>query len=65
MDNEKAIELSVPILCALINNGFLPAVVAKSAETAAGMVYDHLEEIAVQLQRLYRNLESGDVPGRK
>ena len=63
MANEKIMELSTQILCALINQGFVPpALVGKSVESASGMVRDYLDSLAVQVKSVYHNLEKGNAP---
>ena len=61
MTNEKILELSTQILCALINQGFVPpAVVGKDAENASGMVRDYLDSLAKQVKSVCQGLEQGD-----
>ena len=64
MTAEKTLEISVQILCALINQGFVPAIlVGKNAEGTAGMVRDHLYSLAKEVVSVYKRLETeqGDV----
>lgn len=58
MSNEKIMELSTQILCALIREGFLPvAIRGKHADIAAGMVHDFLFSIAKEVGVVYERLE--------
>ena len=51
-------ELSTQILCALINEGFLPVLNAgASLETAASMVHDLLFSVAKEVKVVYGRLE--------
>ena len=61
MNNEKIMELSVQLLCALINNGFVPPILAgKGVDNASGMVRDYLDSLAKEVKTAYQHLEQDD-----
>lgn len=60
MTNEKIMELSTQILCALINQGFVPAAFAgKGVDSASAMVRDYLDSLVKEVKSVYERLETG------
>lgn len=57
LDEEKIMELATPILCSLINNGYLPPIVAKGVDNAGGMIYDWLHIVGKQIRDVHRQLQ--------
>lgn len=58
MTTEKTLELSTQILCALINQGFLPpASVGTGADLAARAVHDYLHSVAKEVKAVYERFE--------
>ena len=56
MKTEEIMKLSTDILCALIDNGLLPAV-GDSADSAATLVRDYLHAVGQEVRNVYLLLD--------
>ena len=57
LTTEKAIALSVPILCALIERGFLPPTLCANESTLRAMIADNLNTVVQAGQMAYETEE--------
>lgn len=65
MDNETVMRLSADILCALINDGHLPAAAVHGVDNGSQAVLDYLYGIAKSVRRVHEFLEEDSLSPRR